>query len=163
MRLKMPTKKLKYGNNKVTYDLMQQTLSSPISKPEDLVTFDSYLEYNTYSEIIRVVKPAWVQIHKPMFIHEESKYFPPLTWCVDFTLNLPNGELYVEAKGVVDESFKTRIRALDLLKPNTLDKLIVVAQEKRKICGHGKNSLYSVPLTELYATLTKLIKQHSSV
>jgi len=154
------SKPLKYGNKKVRYDFVNQCLENPATNPKDCIIFDSILEYNVYLQIIRVVKPEFVTIHHPLLIWTASKRYHDFTWCCDFAIRLPKGVIFVEAKGMVTDEFKHRLRALDKFTPEVFDRLLIVNQLKKKICGNGKHAVYSVPLNQMHESLYLLVKKY---
>lgn len=153
------TKLPKYGNVKVQYDLDTDKLVTPFDKPTNRVVFDSMLEYNVYCLIRMVVKKECISIHKPLPIWEATNMHPKFDWCVDFTIHLSKGDLYVEAKGISTADFIYRLRAIDYVKPELLDKMLFVTQLKRKVVGKGKYSIWSIEPNDLPETLSKMIKQ----
>jgi hypothetical protein len=153
------TRQNKYAAKAVSYDVEQGTYANPTSNPDDVVRFDSILEYNVYRQIVRVVKPEFVTIHKPLLIWTASDRFPDFTWTCDFQITLPKTDIYVEAKGIQTDAFKSRLRAIDKFIPEVFDRLLIVSQVRSKVCGMGKNAVHSVELDKMYGALYSLVKK----
>lgn len=153
------TRTSKYNNIPCHFDLERDCLISKYYKSDFVVTFDSILEYNVYQLIRKVVKADCISIHKPIPIWDATPNHPKFDWCVDFTINLPQGNLYIEAKGISTADFIYRLRALDYVNPELLNRIMFVTQLKRKVVGKGKYSIWSVEPADLPNELFKMIKQ----
>lgn len=152
----------KYSNMPVYFNLEHDMQATHITGNPFIVKFDSILEYNVYCGIKSIVKPSNISIHKPIPIWGKTNRHYPLTWCVDFTIHTSNGDIYVEAKGVKTEDFKHRIRAIDYVNPELLDRMIFVSQNKQVICGKAPKAIYTYSLQEFISPLRELINKVES-
>jgi len=66
----------------------------------DCEYFHSILEFKLYNEFLKFVPREKIARQVPLLYKPQTSIYPPLTWKVDFAIELPDREIaYIEAKG----------------------------------------------------------------
>lgn len=119
----------------------------------DGYVFDSKLEFNVYATLrVHLPKEA-IQVHHAIEFAPATERYPAWKWKADFYI--PHLDWIVEAKGVFTPEWKEKIRAIDALKPEILDRLTVVAAESGlKIC----KNLHTIDRAQLMTHLHDYIR-----
>lgn len=91
------------------------------------IVFDSKLERNVYLALLVGFKAEDIKVHYPIPIAEANRHYPAWSWKIDFFI--PKLNLYIDAKGVRTEGFKEKLHAISVLRPDVLDRLVIVGDK----------------------------------
>ncbi len=117
------------------------------------VQFDSKAEYNCFLMIKKYFPLNRIKIHQPLIIRPENVWFPEQKWKIDFEITgvdeLASSSLFIEYKGVIEDSFKERLKSVAHNRPGVYQDLVVVTSTQRLVT----RGLLSVTVPQLEKAL----------
>ncbi|MGB3535434.1 MAG: hypothetical protein WBA13_18190 [Microcoleaceae cyanobacterium] len=96
------------------------------------VTFDSEFEFKVFNILKDNFELKTIDAHFPVCVRPQTQWFKAQNWRVDFRIKLPkvlnNSEyLYVEAKGIIQQEFKEKMKNLSYFRPDIFENLVIVS------------------------------------
>lgn len=102
------------------------------------VVFDSQFEFNVFNALRSAFSATAIEVHTPLTVRPRTRWFKSQEWKVDFRVALKDSvnsssQLYVEAKGIIQDDFKEKLKNLSYFRPDVFENLVIVSPTARKI------------------------------